>query len=263
MAMTDRLRTSPATVHVGELLLIALYSFCVLYFFFDGDVEHSWRTVSPTPIGAATGICAIALWLLFLARFVVGILRSDTRREFTLEHLGLLCLLIAPVFTYAMWLPAIAVALIVLAFVLEIRRAPGDREWLTALAMLLFISALLTLAIVMVEDDTGSSRLGTLTAGYGWALSRLMRANIDDLADVEPVTSDGQDLAALLTICAALFATLLIGGIVRWLTKRERAAEAQTGDQVAALAVEVAELRSVIEDLRADIRRTSGSGDHT
>lgn len=241
-----------------ELSVIALYAFCVLYLFFDGEDDTAWTAAVTTPMSVFAAVGAAVLWLLFLVRFVFGLVRSSERLRYVGQNVGTLCLLAAVFFTYATWLPAVSVALLLLAFILEIRKFPGDREWLTAAVLILFISSVLTVAIVLVEDDAEESELGSWGQGFSWALARLMRANIEGLEDISPVTRDGQDLAAVLTICATLLAALLIGGIIKWLLGKPdepAAPDADASEAVVVLTDEVVALRATIEELRSDLSR--------
>lgn len=234
---------------VGELAVITVYAFCVLWFFFDGGEWESVAEMQVTPGAVIAGIVGVVLWMFLAIRFVIGLVRSDHRRVYVRQHLGILVLLAAVVFTYVTWLPALALALIVLGFVLELRRYRAQREWLTAVALILFISAAVSVGLVLVERGTPGSQLSDLPSGVSWTVARLLRVNVDGLQDIEPLSHDGRDLAAVLALCATLFAALIIGAIVSWLTKPdEEEAQAEDAD-VVTLTAEVAELREAVARL--------------
>lgn len=234
---------------VGELVLITVYAFCVLWFFFDGGEWESVSEMQVTPGAVVAGVVGIALWLFLAVRFVIGVLHSEHRRLYVRQHLGVLVLLAAVLFTYVTWLPALALALIVLGFVLELRRYRAEREWITAVALILFISAAVSVGLVLVERGTPGSQLSDLPSGVSWTVARLLRVNVDGLQEIEPLSRDGRDLAAVLALCATLFAALIIGAIVSWLTKPDEEDDDAQEDDIAVLTAEVAELRAAVARL--------------
>lgn len=234
---------------VGELVLITVYAFCVLWFFFDGGDWESVSEMQVTPGAVIAGVVGIALWLFMAIRFVIGVVRADHRRLYVQQHLGVLVLLAAVLFTYVTWLPALALALIVLGFVLELRRHRAEREWITAVALILFISAAVSVGLVLVERGTPGSQLSDLPSGVSWTVARLLRVNVDGLQDIQPLSRDGRDLAAVLALCATLFAALIIGAIVSWLTKPDEEDDDARDDDIANLTAEVAELREAVARL--------------
>lgn len=234
-----------------ELLVITTYSFCVLWFFFDGGEWESISGMEVTPGAVVAGLVGTVLWLFLAIRFVIGLVRSHSAGRYVRSNLGILLLLAAVVFTYVTWLPAIALALIVLGFVLELRQYPGDREWVTALALILFISVIVSVGLVLVERDEPGSELAELSEGLSWTVARLLRVNVDGLQEIEPLTRDGRDLAAVLALCATLFAALIVGAIVSWLTKPSKEDEERDQSEIAALTDEVAGLRVALEELQA------------
>lgn len=234
---------------VVELAVITVYAFCVLWFFFDGGEWESLADMRVTPGAVVAGIVGIGLWLFLAIRFVVGLVRTDQRRTYVRQHLGILALLAAVTFTYVAWLPALALALIVLGFVLELRRYQAQREWLTAVALILFISAAVSVGLVLVERGTPGSQLSDLPSGVSWTVARLLRVNVDGLQEIEPLSRDGRDLAAVLALCATLFAALIVGAIVSWLTKPDEEEEEAEDADIVSLTSEVAELREAVARL--------------
>jgi len=235
-----------------ELLVITVYSFCVLWFFFDGGEWESVSAMQVTPGAVIAGAVGAVLWLFLAIRFVIGLVRAEAHGAYIRANFGVLLLLVAVVFTYVTWLPAIALALIVFGFVLELRRYPSGREWVTALALILFISASVSVGLVLVERSAPGSELGKLTDGMSWTVARLLRVNVDGLQEIEPLTRDGRDLAAVLALCATLFAALIVGAIVSWLTKPSQEEEAEDESEIAALTAEVVALREMVELLRSE-----------
>jgi voltage-gated potassium channel len=244
---------------VGELTVITVYAFCVLWFFFDGGEWEALADMQVTPGAVMAGIVGISLWLFLAVRFVFGLVRSDQRRAYVRQHLGILALLAAVAFTYVTWLPALALALIVLGFVLELRRYRAQREWLTAVALILFISAAVSVGLVLVERGTPGSQLSDLPSGMSWTVARLLRVNVDGLQEIEPLSRDGRDLAAVLALCATMFAALIVGAIVSWLTKPDEQEEEAEDADVVSLTAEVAELREAVA--RLTDRLPPGSSD--
>lgn len=245
-------RRHPLLSFVVKLLVITVYSFCVLWFFFDG---RQWKTLAEmeaTPDDVAAGAIGSALWVFLAVSFVRGLRRSDARGTYLKSHLGIPLLLVAVLFTYVVWLPALALLLIVLGFILELPRHPNNEELITAFALIAFISALVTVGLVRVERFDPDSHLRTITDGLSWTTARLLLSGemgIDTLEEIQPHTPDGRSLAAVLAVCATVFAALFIGAVVAWLTKPSKGEKAQESTDLAELTAEVAGLREMIKQL--------------
>lgn len=237
-----------------ELLLITTYSFSVLWFFFDGEEWKTFAEMKVTTDGVIAGGIGAVLWIFLAVRFARGLRRSAARGEYLRSNLGIPLLLVSVVFTYVVWLPAVGLALIVLGFILELPRHPTRGELLTAFALLVFISAIVTIGLVRVERSTSGSQLRTVADGVSWTTARLLQVDIDSLEEVEPRTADGRSLAAVLALCATLFSALFIGAVVSWLTNPGRRNEDPDRSELAALTAEVASLRRMIEQQHASNR---------
>lgn len=237
-----------------ELLLITTYSFSVLWFFFDGEEWKTFAEMKVTADGMIAGGIGAVLWIFLAVRFARGLRRSAARGEYLRSNLGIPLLLVSVVFTYVVWLPAVGLALIVLGFILELPRHPTRGELLTAFALLVFISAIVTIGLVRVERSTSGSQLRTVADGVSWTTARLLQVDIDSLEEVEPRTADGRSLAAVLALCATLFSALFIGAVVSWLTNPGRRNEDPGRSELAALTAEVAALRRMIEQQHASNR---------
>lgn len=216
-----RRRTHPILSLAFRLLIITAYSLCVLWFFFDGREWRTFAQMQVTPDGVAAGAVGALLWSYLAIHFIRGLLRSDSRRDYLKAHVGVPLLLVSVLFTYVVWLPAIALVLIVLGFMFELPRHPNSKELMTAFALIAFISAIVTIGLVRVERFDPDSQLRSLGDGLSWTTARLLLSGemgIDTMEAIQPHTADGRSLATVLALCATLFAALFIGAVVAWLT---------------------------------------------
>lgn len=238
-----------------RLLLITAYSFCVLWFFFDGREWKTFAQMQVTPDGVAASVIGAALWAFPAVGFIRGLLRFDSRGEYLKSNVGIPLLLVSVVFTYIVWLPTIALALIVLGFMFELPRHPNTKEMMTTFALIAFISTIVAIGLVRVERFDPDSQLRTLGDGLSWTTARLLLSGemgIDSMEAIRPHTADGRALATVLALCATLFAALFIGAVVSWLTNPvERHSDSA---DIAVLTSEVARLRQLIEQQSAGIR---------
>ena len=243
-----------------KMLVITVYALCVLWFFFDG---RDWETVADmewTPDATIAAVLGGVLWVVLAVYFVRGLMRSDDRLSYLKSHLGILMLLASVVFTYFIWLPALALALIVVGFILELPHHSSGHELTTALALIVFVSAIVTIGLVRVESAAEESKLSTISNGLSWTVARLLEAEyvpfgaeIDDILEVQPVTPDGRDLSAVLAVCAVLFAALIVGAVVSWLTRSSGEEESVDREAIDALTAEVAGLRETVERMAASL----------
>lgn len=242
----------PLPALVLKLLLITAYSFCVLWFFFDGREWKTFAQMQVTPDGLVAGGIGAVLWLVLAIGFVRGLRASDTPRAYLKSNVGIPLLLVSVVFTYVVWLPVVALALIVLGFMFELPRHPNTKELITAFALVAFISAIVTIGLVRVERFDSDSQFKTLGDGLSWTTARLLLSGemgIDTMEEIQPHTADGRSLATVLALCATFFAALFIGAVVSWLTKP--AQQDIDRSELAALNAEVAGLRQMILQQRA------------
>lgn len=249
-----------------KMLAITIYALCVLWFFFDG---REWQTVADMEWTTDATIAAVlggVLWVALAGYFVHGFVRCDNRLSYLRTHLGILMLLASVVFTYFIWLPALALALIVVGFILELPRHSSGHELTTALSLIVFVSAIVTIGLVRVESAAAESRLSTISHGLSWTVARLLGAQyvpfgpeVDDILEVQPVTPDGRDLSAVLAVCAVLFAALIVGAIVSWLTRSSGDKDPVDREAIDALTTEVAGLRQTVERMAASLE--SGRAD--
>jgi len=160
-----------------KMLAITIYALCVLWFFFDG---REWQTVADMEWTTDATIAAVlggVLWVALAGYFVHGFVRCDNRLSYLRTHLGILMLLASVVFTYFIWLPALALALIVVGFILELPRHSSGHELTTALSLIVFVSAIVTIGLVRVESAAAESRLSTISHGLSWTVARLLGPN--------------------------------------------------------------------------------------
>lgn len=245
---------------VVKLLIITVYALCVLWFFFDG---REWETVADmefTPDSIAAATVGAVLWVGLAVYFVRGLMRADNRGAYLRAHLGIPLLLVAVVFTYFVWLPAVALALIVGGFILELPHHTRDHELTTALALIVFVSLIVTIGLVRVESTEQDSKLSSISNGLSWTIARLLEAeyvpfghDVENMIEVQPLTPDGRDLAAVLAVCGVLFAALIVGAVVSWLTRRANEDDADTSETIEALAGEVAGLRETLDRIAAKL----------
>lgn len=241
-----------------RLLLITAYSFCVLWFFFDG---REWKTLAQvdfTTDGVTAGAVGAVLWLFLATGFIRGWLQSDSRGDYVKSHIGIPLLLMSVVFTYVVWLPVVALVLIVLGFMFELPRHPNTKELITAFALIAFISAIVTIGLVRVERFDPDSHLRSLGDGLSWTTARLLLSGemgIDTMEQIQPQTADGRSLATVLALCATLFGALFIGAVVSWLGKETADEQSGSSAEFVALTSEVASLRKAIEQLDGGVRR--------
>ena len=243
-----------------KMLVITVYALCVLWFFFDG---RDWETVADmewTPDATIAAVLGGVLWVVLAVYFMRGLVRSDDRLSYLKSHLGILMLLASVVFTYFIWLPALALALIVVGFILELPHHSSGHELTTALALIVFVSAIVTIGLVRVESAAKESKLSTISNGLSWTVARLLEAEyvpfgaeVDDILEVQPVTPDGRDLSAVLAVCAVLFAALIVGAVVSWLTRSSGEEDSVDREALEALTAEVAGLRETVERMAVSL----------
>lgn len=200
---------------------------------------------------------AVALWVLLLGSYVREVRGAERRGAFIVRNLQVPLLLVAPAFMLVVWLPVAAFVLVILAYVLELRRHSAGDGFAFSFGLVLFVGVFAALSMVEIEDDEPNSSLRTPSDALYWAFGSLLRINYG--RSLNPETSDGRVLATVVGVCAVLAASLFTAQVISWVvgSRKDEKDEATTDDdlraEVAGLREEIAALRSVLGGTAPDV----------
>lgn len=242
-----------------RLSVIAAYS---ILFMWGGFFDWNGSTVAILWFGAA------ALWLLIAYVFVRGLVIHENRWHYLGRHLSLPILLIAPAFLWISWWPAMSFALVVVAYILELRYHSAGDGFLFSFGLVLFVGVFAALSMVEIESEQSSdTALRTPKDAIYWAFGSLLRINYGET--YVPQTHDGKVLATIVAICAVLGASLFTAQMVSWVVgsradrEKEQAAdkerqEAEQGSREADdLAAQLAAIREELATIKSAIGQQS------
>lgn len=200
---------------------------------------------------------AVLLWVLLLVVYIREVRRAEHRGSFVVRNLQLPLLLVAPAFMLLVWLPVASFVLVVLAYVLELRRHSAGDGFAFSFGLVLFVGVFAALSMVEIEDDEPNSSLRTPSDALYWAFGSLLRINYG--RSLNPETSDGRVLATVVGVCAVLAASLFTAQVISWVvgSRKDEKEETPADDadlrtEVAALREEIAALRSVLGSAASD-----------
>lgn len=247
----------------ARLLLIATYSITMMWGgFFD------WAGWTETILWGVAGV----LWIVLLVGYVRDVLRANDRVRFVLHHLAVPLLLIAPAFMWLAWVPVVTFVLVVLAYILELRKHSAGDGFLFSFGLVIFVGVFAALSMVEIEDENTNSTLRSPSDALFWAFASLLRINYGK--SMSPETTDGRVLATVVGVCAVLAASLFTAQVITWVIgsqkKEEEEEELSEADETDESAVdpvraELAEIRAELAALRAELaaERSSSAGPPT
>lgn len=225
----------------ARLAVIAAYS---ILFMWGGFFDWNGSTVAILWIGAAI------LWLVIASVFVRGLIVHERRWHYLGRHLALPLLLIAPAFLWISWWPAMSFALVVVAYILELRYHSAGDGFLFSFGLVLFVGVFAALSMVEIESEQSSATtLRTPKDAIYWAFGSLLRINYGEA--YVPQTHDGKVLAAIVAICAVLGASLFTAQMVSWVVGSRAEREKEKADDEERL--EAAQGSEDAEDLAAQL----------
>lgn len=216
---------------------------------------YAWPILDPevatgTP-GTAFEALTVATWVAFLVDYVARFSLSRQRASFVYGHPFDLAAVLLP-----MLRPLRLLRLVTVLGVLN-RHAGGSLRGRVSIylagstTLVLFVAAL-----AMLDSERGAkgSNIGTFGDAIWWALTTVTTVGYGDHF---PVTPRGQVIAAGLMIAGIALLGVVTATIASWLIDRvaevEEEASAATRRDVHALAVEVAQLRALMEKPIRDI----------
>lgn len=232
------------------MVVIALYSLALLCIDFL-NLERSFDF--------GLGVFAVIMWVLLLADYWSLIAHATDRRQTVKRHLGYPLLLLAPLLILPD-LTGLLLLVVLVAYVLELRRMATGRAFTFSFGLILFVTALATTAMVYSERQDPQSPLGDWGEAFTWSFVSLIR--LSSVTPPKPLTEDGKALTFVVGACALLAASMLTAQLVTWVVgSQKREDEDEGGDEgedsadaSAAtsqdLAAEIASLRAAVEELR-------------
>ncbi|MFT3715481.1 MAG: potassium channel family protein [Gordonia sp. (in: high G+C Gram-positive bacteria)] len=230
--------------HAGEWLLIgASLAFLAAY-----AAPILWPGLSGTERRICSVVTAI-VWAIFIAEYLVRLLRADDRRSYFTHHLFDLAILVIPMLR--------PLRLLRLITVLSVMNRAGTRSvrgrvvvYAVGGAMLLLIVS--SLAVTEAERGHPGANINGVGDGLWWSITTMTTVGYGDRV---PETVTGRLIAAVLMISGIALLGVVTAFVASWLMDaiaETEAVEEQTYSAVLRLTDEVARLREEVADLRAE-----------
>jgi voltage-gated potassium channel len=217
---------------IGALLFLAAYAWPVL----DPGIAPGWHHTCD--------IVNVAVWIVFGVDYAVRLSLAPHRWAYFWRHLLDLAVIALPILR-----PLRLLRLIVLLKVLNRRAADSLHGklavYVPGATLILLVCA--SLAVLDAERGHSGSTINDFGNAMWWAVSTISTVGYGDRV---PVTVTGRFVAAGLMIGGIALLSVVTASIASWLLDRVRAveetAQAATRADVAALAVEVRELKAML-----------------
>jgi voltage-gated potassium channel len=201
-----------------------------------------------------------AVWLVFVADYVVLLALAERRLHWFLTHLPQFLVVVLP-----MLRPLRLLRLLTLFTLL--RRATGGwfrgRVTVYVVGSAALLVLLASLAELEAERHAAGSEIRSFPDSLWWAFETITTVGYGDRT---PVTVEGRLVAVVLMIAGIALLGVIAATIASWLVQRvaevDRAAEAATVAHVEALAAEIRSLRAEVAALRVSSHAPSGDGAH-
>jgi cytochrome c biogenesis factor len=191
-----------------------------------------------------------AMWLIILVATVIDIVHRRRARESRLARLSDIAMLLTPL-PILINLPGLAVVLLVVGYVLQLRRISAGQVFFFVLFGSLGTVVMGTIALVGAEAQNPNAPLAQPITAAEFTMATLFR-----LTSVKvglPLTEEGQVITTVLQIVSALFLGALYGGLLTWAVRDSRSASSKTAARAAS--VTEARLAYVIKQQQEILRR--------
>jgi voltage-gated potassium channel len=207
-------------------------------------------------------VANVVIWFLFVVDYVTRLYLVDDRRRFVRTHVLDLIVIVVPFLRPFRLLRLIAI------LISTTRRAGGLAVRKVTLYVLGVAVIIASVGAVVVYDAEKSVPLGertirTLGDAFWWALVTVTTIGY---GDVYPVSAFGRAYAGLLMITGVALIGTLTAAVASWFVNIVRtastdAAEAEAADDRALLLAEIQSLSASVEDLRAEVRALTSTGE--
>lgn len=197
------------------------------------------------------------MWAVILAAAVVDILHRRRTSQSRMARLSDFCMLVAPV-PIAVDLPALCIVLLVVGYVLQLRRISGGQVFMFALLGSIGAIILGTIALVGAESTHPSSSLAQPSTAVGFTMATLFRLTSVKLGS--PVTEEGRLIVTVLQVVSAVFLGALYGGLLT-MAVRDSTATRASGASAKASATD-ARLAYIIKQQKEILRRLDEMSPH-
>lgn len=201
------------------------------------------------PHGHEARVLWLASWLawsLFVIDYFVRLILASNRREWFVEHLFDLLIVVVPVIR-----PLRLLRLVVLVGALQ--KAIGDTFrgrilvfTITGVVLLIYVASL---AILQTERDQPGSTIDSFGKAVWWAVNTVTTIGVNNLS---PVTITGRVIAVLLMIGGITLIGVVTASLASWIV--QRVAETDRTYQTATVA-HIDELRDEIRMLAEELHR--------
>jgi voltage-gated potassium channel len=193
-------------------------------------------------------VVVIATWVVFVVDFFIGWGLADRKWHYLITHPIDFLVVITPT------LPEFRV-LRVISLLGVLERAAGRRlrgrvvtYAVVGSMMIVYVAALSEL---VSERDTPGSNIKTFGDALWWAITTITTVGY---GDTYPVTPRGRVVAALLMVCGVALLGTVTATLASWLVRRVAAEDQQqaaaTQAQVQRLETQIAELTTLVQQLR-------------
>ncbi|MFT4201408.1 potassium channel family protein [Gordonia sp. (in: high G+C Gram-positive bacteria)] len=230
--------------HAGEwLMIVASLLFLAAY---AAPILHPALSATGRRI---CGIVTVAVWALFIAEYLVRLLRARDRWRFFTHHLFDLVILILPM--------ARPLRMLRLITLLSVLNRVGTRSLRGRVAVYAFGGAILlltvsSLAITEAERGRPGSNINGVGDGLWWAITTMTTVGYGDKV---PETVVGRSVAVTLMFAGIALLGVVTAFVASWLVEAIEDAEKveeQTHAAVLALTDEVRQLRAEVAALREE-----------
>ena len=201
------------------------------------------------PLGLEARVLGLASWLawsLFVIDYFVRLILASNRRQWFLEHLFDLLIVVVPVIR-----PLRLLRLVVLVGALQ--KAIGDTFrgrilvfTITGVVLLIYVASL---AILQTERDQPGSTIDSFGKAVWWAVNTVTTIGVNNL---NPVTITGRVIAVMLMVGGITLIGVVTASLASWIVQRVE--ETDRTYQTATVA-HIDELRDEIRMLAEELRR--------
>ena len=158
--------------------------------------------------------CAGALWVCLATDYLVRLARAGDRRRFARHAVATPLLLLSPLLIALDVPAALVVAVLITAFVIEVRHLAFGHQFALALAAVSGVGVISAFAMASFERNEPTSQLRTVGDSFTWAMSTVLDVRGDD---AQPITENGRILGVVVVLCGVLFTWAMFSQITGWI----------------------------------------------
>lgn len=168
------------------------------------------------------------MWVVILTATVIDIVHRRRAQESRLARMSDVAMLLAPLPIFVD-LPGLCIVLIVVGYVLQLRRISGGQVFTFVLFGSVGTIILGTIALLGAESQQPNAPLGHPAAAAEFTVATLFR--LTSIKAGAPITQEGQVIVTVLQIVSAIFLGALYGGLLTWAVRDSRTSTAASASR--------------------------------